>query len=271
MKITFLGGGNMANAMIGGLRRQGYSAAGMQVVEPVEALRTSLTNVYGVRCTDHIDDASMRCEVWVFAVKPQQLHEAVAPLRGKLIDQLVISIAAGVRSNDIGRWLGDYPRIVRTMPNTPALIGAGITGLYASPGVDREGRETAEKILSAAGNVLWVDDEAQMDAVTAISGSGPGYVFYLIEALQQAAREAGFDTVAARKLAVHTFLGAARLAEHSDEPPGILRERVTSKGGTTEAALQSLAADGVAEAIVRATKAAQMRGMALGDELGNIE
>lgn len=271
MKITFLGGGNMANAMIGGLRKQGYSAAGIQVVEPVEELRENLTNAYGVRCTDHIDQASMNCEVWVLAVKPQQLHDAIVPLRDRLFDQLVISIAAGVRCGDISRWLGDYARVVRTMPNTPALIGAGITGLYAGAGVDQEGRETAEKILTSAGPTLWVDDEAQMDAVTAISGSGPGYVFYFMEALNAAAREAGFDSVAARKLAVHTFLGAARLAEFSDEPPSVLRERVTSKGGTTEAALKSLDADHVAAAIVRATKAAQARGMELGDELGNME
>jgi pyrroline-5-carboxylate reductase len=268
MKITFLGGGNMANALIGGLRKRGYSAAGIQVVEPVTELREQLTESYGVRCAPTIDEAAMNCEVWVLAVKPQQLREAIAPLKGKLTSQLVISIAAGIRSGDIGRWLGDYAKVVRTMPNTPALIGAGITGLYAGPAVSREEREEAEKILAAAGPTLWVANESQMDAVTAISGSGPGYVFYFIEALQNAAREAGFDAVAARKLALQTFLGAAHLAEHSNESVTVLRERVTSKGGTTEAALKSLEADNVAAAILRATKAAQARGIELGDELG---
>ena len=268
MKITFLGGGNMANAMIGGLRKQGYSAAGIQVVEPVVELREKLTETYGVRCAAGIDDAAMNCEVWVLAVKPQQLRMAIAPLTGKLTTQLVISIAAGIRSGDISRWLDNYSNVVRTMPNTPALIGAGITGMYAGPAVDHEGRTIAEKILHAAGPTLWVKEEAQMDAVTAISGSGPGYVFYLIEALQKAAEEVGFDAAAARKLAVQTFLGAAHLAEQSDESATVLRERVTSKGGTTEAALKSLDADNVAAAIVRAAKAAQARGIELGDELG---
>jgi pyrroline-5-carboxylate reductase len=271
MKITFLGGGNMANALIGGLRKQGYSAAGIQVVEPVAELRDNLTNAYGVRTTASLDQAAMNCEIWVLAVKPQQLREAIAPLKGRLTTQLVISIAAGIRSSDISRWLGGdvgYANVVRTMPNTPALIGAGITGLYAGPGVDHEGRDIAEKILHAAGPTLWVSDEAQMDAVTAISGSGPGYVFYFMEALQNAAEAAGFDTAAARKLAVQTFLGAAQLADHSDESASVLRQRVTSKGGTTEAALKSLDTAGVSKAIIRATKAAQLKGIELGDQLG---
>jgi pyrroline-5-carboxylate reductase len=272
MKITFLGGGNMANALIGGLRKQGYSAAGIQVVEPIAKLREKLTKDHGVRCVSSIDGAAMNCEVWVLAVKPQQLREALAPIRDRLTTQLVISIAAGIRSGDIGRWLsgnGDgYSRVVRTMPNTPALIGAGIAGLYARPEVDRQGRDIAEKILLAAGTTLWVADEAQMDVVTAISGSGPGYVFYFIEALQQAAENAGFDAVAARKLAVKTFVGAAQLAEQSNESPAVLRAQVTSKGGTTEAALKSLDAAGVASAIMHAIKAAQQRGIELGNQLG---
>ena len=268
MKITFLGGGNMANALIGGLRKQGYSAAGIQVVEPVADLRDKLTETYGVRCAAAIDDAAFNCEVWVLAVKPQQLRSAIAPLAHKLTTQLVLSVAAGIRSADINRWLGGYANIVRTMPNTPALIGAGITGLYAAPSVDQDGRRSAEKILAATGPTLWVDEEEQMDAVTAISGSGPGYVFYFIEALQNAALEAGFEAEAAHKLAVQTFLGASRLAAQSNESVSVLRERVTSKGGTTEAALKSLDADAVAIAIIRATKAAQLRGIELGNELG---
>lgn len=268
MKITFLGGGNMANALIGGLRHQGYSAAGIQVVEPVAELREKLTETYGVRCTDKVDAAALNCEVWVLAVKPQVMHHAVEPLAGKLGNQLVISIAAGLRTADLTRWMGNHSRIVRCMPNTPALIGAGITGLFADPSVDHEGRATAEKILSAAGRTLWVNEEAQMDAITAISGSGPGYVFYFIEALEKAALDAGFDAATARTLAVETFVGSARLAESSPESAATLRERVTSKGGTTEAALNSFNADGVAVAIQRGVAAAEARGRELCDLLG---
>lgn len=268
MKITFLGGGNMANALIGGLRQRGFSAAGIQVVEPVEALRNNLTGAYGVRCTDQVDASALNCEIWVLAVKPQVMRHALAPLAGKLDGQLVISIAAGLRTADLARWLGNYSRIVRCMPNTPALIGAGITGLFADPSVDHEGRDKAEKVLQAAGHTLWVKEESQMDAITAISGSGPGYVFYFIEALERAALDAGFDAVTARTLAVETFVGSARLAASSPDPVSLLRERVTSKGGTTEAALNSFAADDVAGAIRRGAAAAEARGRELCDLLG---
>ena len=268
MRITFLGGGNMAAALIGGLREKGFSAAGMQVIELNAETRDALTDRFGVRCTDAIDAASLNCEVIVLAVKPQQMREAVAPLVGKLDTQLIVSIAAGLRVADIGRWLGGHQRIVRTMPNTPALIGAGITGLYAAPGVDAEQRQLADTILAAVGSTLWVEDEAQVDAVTAISGSGPAYVFYFIEALEAAALELGFDLPSARKLALETTLGAARLAESSNDAPAVLRERVTSKGGTTEAALRSLEADAVRTAIARAAKAAAARGRELGEQLG---
>ncbi|HEY6897423.1 MAG TPA: pyrroline-5-carboxylate reductase [Rhodocyclaceae bacterium] len=268
MKITFLGGGNMANALIGGLRQQGYSAAGIQVVEPVAELRDKLTDTYGVRCTDHVDAAALNCEVWVLAVKPQVMRQALAPLAGKLSNELVISIAAGLRTADLARWMGNHSRVVRCMPNTPALIRAGITGLYADPSVDLEGRETAEKILQAAGRTFWVSEEAQMDAVTAISGSGPGYVFYFIEALEKAAMDFGFDAATAHTLAVETFVGAAKLAEASPETAAVLRQRVTSKGGTTEAALNSFEADGVGAAIQRGAQAAEARGRELCDLLG---
>lgn len=268
MKITFIGGGNMAVALIGGLKKQGFSAAGIQVVEPAEAARARLTDAFGIRCAPAIDAAALACEVLVLAVKPQQMREAVAPLVGHLHDQLVVSIAAGLRLTDIGRWLGGHRRLVRTMPNTPALIGAGITGLYADPSVDAEGRAVADKILGAVGRTAWIDDEKDMDAVTAVSGSGPAYVFYFIEALESAARQLGFAEEAARTLAIETFLGAARLAEGSDDPVAVLRQRVTSKGGTTEAALKSFDADHVREAIERGVRAAAARGRELGDLLG---
>lgn len=268
MKITFIGGGNMAVALIGGLRNKGFSAAGMQVVEPVEAARERLTEVFGVRCAPTLDAAALNCEVLVLAVKPQQMKEAVAPAAGQLRDQLVVSIAAGLRLDDISRWLGGHRKVVRTMPNTPALIGAGITGLYADASVDLEGRMTAEKILAAVGRTVWIEDESMMDAVTAVSGSGPAYVFYFIEALEAAGRELGFDGLTARTLAVETFLGAARLAESTAEPVSLLRERVTSKGGTTAAALDSFDADGIRAAIERGVQAANARGRELGDLLG---
>jgi len=268
LKITFLGGGNMATALIGGLKKQGFSAAGMQVVEPVAEARERLTDTFGVRCAATADAAALNCEVLVLSVKPQLMKEALAPVVGHIAGQLVISIAAGLRLADLGRWLGGHRRLVRTMPNTPALISAGVTGLYADPSVDREGRETAEKILGAVGTTLWIDNEAQMDAVTAVSGSGPAYVFYFIEALENAAKALGFNDEAARRLAVETFVGAARLAQSSKDPISVLRERVTSKGGTTEAALKSFDVDAIAAAVMRGVMAADARGRELGDLMG---
>ncbi|HUY02921.1 MAG TPA: pyrroline-5-carboxylate reductase [Rhodocyclaceae bacterium] len=268
MKITFLGGGNMANALIGGLRKQGFSAAGIQVVEPLTENRERLAGTFHVRCCEAVDAAALNCEVLVLAVKPQQMREALSPLAGKLTGQLVVSIAAGLRLTDIGRWLGGYRLLVRAMPNMAALIGESITGLCADPSVGREGRDMAEKILRAVGSTLWIEDEAQMDAVTAVSGSGPAYVFYFIEALQQAAEALGFDDAAARALAIQTFVGAARLAEQSPDPVSLLRERVTSKGGTTEAALLSFARDDIAARIGHGVAAANARGRELGDLMG---
>lgn len=266
MKITFIGGGNMATALIGGLKKQGYSAAGIQVVEPGEAARAQLTAAFGVRCAPAIDAAALNCEVLVLAVKPQQMKAALAAA-GQLNGQLVISIAAGLRLATIDRWLGGHCRLVRAMPNTPALIGAGITGLFAAADVDHAGRESAEKILSAVGRTLWVADEALMDAVTAVSGSGPAYVFYFIEAVQQAGVALGLPPETARLLAIETFLGAARLAEASADPLSVLRERVTSKGGTTAAALDAFAAAGIDAAIAQGVNAAAARGGELCDLL----
>lgn len=273
MKITFIGGGNMATALIGGLKKQGFSAAGIQVVEPFAEARERLTDSFGVRCAESLDAAALHCDVLVLAVKPQQMKAAVAPIverfAGKLAGQLVISIAAGLRLADIGRWLGGHANLVRAMPNTPALIGAGITGLFADPSVDREGRESAEKILRAVGRTLWVDDEASMDIVTAVSGSGPAYVFYFIEALQNAGASLGLPAETARLLAIETFLGAARLAAASDETVAELRARVTSKGGTTAAAIEAFNTTGVDAGIARGVEAAARRGRELCDLLGN--
>lgn len=268
MKITFLGGGNMAAALIGGLVDKGFAAGGIQVVDLQSAHLAQLAARFGVRGTQTMDEAALACDVLVLAVKPQQMKAALAPLAGRLGNQLVVSIAAGLRLADLGRWLGGHRRLVRCMPNTPALIGAGITGLFADPSVDADGRAAAERILAAVGSTVWIGDEAQMDGITAVSGSGPAYVFHFIEALEAAARAQGFDEPTARRLALDTVLGAARLAAASDEPPAVLRERVTSKGGTTEAALASLAAAGWHDALVAAVAAAAARGQELGDQLG---
>lgn len=268
MKITFIGGGNMASALIGGLRKQGFSVAGLQVVEPDAARRERLTETFGVRTTAGLDEAALHCEVLMLAVKPQVMKEAIAPAAGRLANQLVISVAAGLRLGDISRWLGGYSRLIRCMPNTPALIGAGITGLYADPAIGQEDRATAEKILRAVGQTVWVADEALMDVVTAISGSGPAYFFYFLEALAAAGKELGLPEATARLLAVETALGAARLAQASDEPLAMLRERVTSKGGTTEAALQVFSREALDAIIMQGVAAAVARGRELCERLG---
>lgn len=268
MKITFLGGGNMANALIGGLLKQGFAAADIKVVETLAENRDRLARTFGVACFDLASAAALDSDALVLAVKPQQMREALAPLAGHLRRQLIVSIAAGTRLADISRWLSGYTRLVRTMPNTPALIGAGVTGLYAHPSVDAKGRGQAEKILGAVGKTLWIADETMMDAVTAVSGSGPAYVFYFIEALAAAARELGLADEQARLLAIETFVGASALAAAGTEGVEVLRSRVTSKGGTTEAALKSLEAENVKAAIVRAVKAADARGRELGELLG---
>nr|WP_211167028.1 pyrroline-5-carboxylate reductase [Aromatoleum evansii] len=268
IRISFLGGGNMASALIGGMLERGFAAADIQVVELQEEGRKRLEERFGVRAVGAVDDALLDCDVLVLAVKPQQMKAALAPLAGRLARQVVVSIAAGLRLADIGRWLGGYARLVRVMPNTPALIGAGVSGLYADPSVDAAGRAATERVLAAVGSTAWIADEAQMDAVTAVSGSGPAYVFHFIEALEAAGASLGFDAATARKLAIDTVLGAAKLAAGSDEAPGVLRERVTSKGGTTEAALASMKASGFFDAIAAAVKAAEVRGRELGEQLG---
>lgn len=268
MKITFLGGGNMASALIGGLLKQGFKAADIQVVELLDAGRERLISEFGVRALAALDDVALDCDVLVLAVKPQQMREALAPVAGRLTRQLVVSIAAGLRLADLSRWLGGYTTLVRAMPNTPALIGLGVTGLYADESVSDVGREAVSRVMQAVGSSVWLQSETQMDAVTAISGSGPAYVFHFIEALQSAGEALGLTAETARALALETFLGAATLAVRSEESPAVLRERVTSKGGTTEAALRSMAADALPAIIARATEAAAKRGAELGAELG---
>jgi pyrroline-5-carboxylate reductase len=272
MKIAFLGGGNMATALIGGLLGRGFGLTDIQIVELDADARTRLETKFGVKTTATVDDATLASDVLVLAVKPQQMKTALAPFVSVLQNTLVISIAAGLRLADIGRWLGGknapYPNLVRCMPNTPALIGAGVTGMYAAPAVSPASRETAAKILAAVGATIWVDNEARLDAVTGVSGSGPAYVFHFIEALEAAGLAQGFDAADARKLAIDTVLGAARLAAESNDSPTALREKVTSKGGTTAAALDRLAARNWHDALIDAVAAATARSRELGNQLG---
>ena len=268
MKISFIGGGNMATAIIGGLLRQGFVGADLRVVEPNTQNREKLAGEFGVAVSAAADAALAGSEVIVFAVKPQQMREAAASVTPHLGTQLVLSIAAGIRLADLSRWLGGHARLVRSMPNTPALIGAGVTALYAGPAVDAAGRTAAERILAAVGRAVWVAEEALLDPVTAVSGSGPAYVFYFLEAMEEAGRELGLPQRTVKELAVETFLGAARLAAQSPESFATLRERVTSKGGTTAAALAVMNQHGMKQAFIDALKAASARSKELGNEMG---
>jgi len=268
LNVTFIGGGNMATALIGGLVARGIDATGIKVVEVLHEARARHTERFGITCVETPVEAAPLGDAVVLAVKPQHMREACHALAPHLEDQVVLSIAAGTRLRDIGRWLGGTTRLARCMPNTPALIGAGISAVYASPVVDPNQRELVRTILEAAGKLVWVDDERLLDPVTALSGSGPAYVFFFLEAMQRAAVEMGLPEDVGKTLAVETVRGAAELAARSTEPVSVLRERVTSKGGTTEQALASMRADGVQDAIVRAIHAADRRARELGDELG---
>lgn len=267
MNICFIGGGNMASALIGGLLGRGYTAAQISVVEINADHRARLQRDYAVRAFDNLDEGVAGSQIIVFAVKPQQLRAVAQQLAPLLSGQLLISIAAGVLATDLARW-SNSQAVVRAMPNTPALIRSGMAGVYALPAVSAAQREQAQSILAAVGETLWLEDEAMMDAVTAISGSGPAYVFYFIEALQQAAQDLGFNAEDARRLSLATFLGASKLAASSEEDISMLRERVTSKNGTTERALLSLSANQVAEHIAQAAHAAAARSREMGEELG---
>jgi pyrroline-5-carboxylate reductase len=271
MKIAFIGGGNMASALIAGLAGKLTAGANIHVVDPNADALERLRTQYGVTTATDSDAAVTAADVIVLAVKPQSMRDVAAqllPLIDTARQPLIVSIAAGIRGADLSRWLGGYGAIVRCMPNTPALIGMGITGMAATQGVSAQQKQAADDILRAVGPTVWLDDEAKIDAVTAISGSGPAYVFYFIEAMQQAATELGLTTEQGTQLALATFVGAAQLATQSNEPVALLRERVTSKGGTTYAALTSMEDSGVKAAIIKGAKAAADRGRQMGDELG---
>lgn len=266
MKLGFLGGGNMAHALIVGLKQQQFAMQNVTVNE-LDANKCAELGLLGVNTSAELSSIQA-CDVIVLAIKPQQLQALTKTLGPLLKTQLVISIAAGIHLADLSRWLGNYQAIIRAMPNTPAQIQAGVTGLYAMPSVSKMQIALADQVLSAAGTTLWLDSEEQLDAVTAISGSGPAYVFYLIEALQEAALALGLSESQAKQLSVATFKGSSLLVDASTTPIATLREQVTSKGGTTEQGLLSLQHSQVKQAIVLATQKAHERAKTLGIELG---
>lgn len=269
MNIAFIGGGNMATALIAGLSKEKGAGVQVHVVDPNPEALEKMASQFGATTATAIDAAVAACELVVLAVKPQQMREVATALASQLGAQpLVLSIAAGIRSADLARWLGGYGAIVRAMPNTPALIGMGITGMVATGGVSDTQRAAADGVMRAVGKTVWLDNESLIDPVTAVSGSGPAYVFYFLEAMQAAAEQMGLSAEQGKELALATFAGAAELAAQSPDSLELLRQRVTSKGGTTHPAIASMEASGVKPAIIAAMKAAAARGRELGDELG---
>lgn len=264
-QVAFIGGGNMARSLIAGLLRQGVSGSAIHVAEPVEALRQTLEHDFGVATFARASDAVAHAPLWVLAVKPQVMREVCAGLADAARAQsaLVVSIAAGITAGQLDRWLGGDKVVVRAMPNTPALLGAGVTGLFANGRVSATQRAHAEQVLASAGRTVWIEDEALMDAVTAVSGSGPAYVFLLAEAMEAAARQQGLPADAARILVQDTLLGAARMLVEAGEAPAELRRRVTSPGGTTQAAIETFQAGGFEALAARAIEAATVRGREL--------
>ncbi|MEC5211875.1 pyrroline-5-carboxylate reductase [Polaromonas sp. CG_9.5] len=265
--IAFIGGGNMASAIIGGLLKRGLATSQIQVIEPFAEQRAKLVQQFQVEASETPGASLNRATLVVWAVKPQTFREAAEQSRAHTASALHLSVAAGIRSDTIANWLGTE-RVVRAMPNTPALIGQGMTALFARPAASAEDRLTIEHVVQTTGAFLWLDQEAQLDAVTALSGSGPAYVFYFIEAMIQAGTDMGLSREQAHQLAVGTFVGASALAREATEPPEVLRARVTSKGGTTYAALSVMEQDGIKEKFMHAMQAARLRAMEMGDEFG---
>lgn len=266
--LAFIGGGNMASALIGGLIQHGHPAAHIQVVEPLAQVREQLLQRFGVRASATAGATLAQAAVLVWAVKPQSFAQAAAAVREYSgTAALHLSVAAGIRSDTIAQWLGSQ-RVVRAMPNTPALIGQGISALYARAAVSAAERAQVEQLMAPSGQCLWVEQEQQLDAVTALSGSGPAYVFYFLEAMTQAGAQMGLSSEQAYHLARATFAGATALAERSSETPQQLRERVTSKGGTTYAALSVMNEARLNDSFIQALHAARQRASELGDEYG---
>lgn len=267
-RIAFIGGGNMASAIIGGLIGQGFAPDHIDVVEPFAEAQEKLHSSYGIVAQAQPGAFLARADMVIWAVKPQTFKEAALQVRFHTKNALHLSVAAGIRSDSIAHWLGTE-RVVRAMPNTPALIGKGITALFARPAVTADDRSWVSQVVATTGEFLWLDAEDQLDAVTALSGSGPAYMFYFMEAMTDAGADMGLSRAQAYQLAVATFIGAGELARSSGEVPEVLRQRVTSKGGTTHAAISSMEDDNVKTQFVRAMHAARRRAKELGDEFGS--
>ena len=268
--ICFIGAGNMAQSLIGGLIASGYDKQNIIATDPTQESRNAVTEKFGIQCFGDNAEAVSKADIVVLAVKPQILESVCQTILDSVKSKkpLIISIAAGIRSKDINCWLGGNAAIVRTMPNTPALIQTGATGLFANEIVSQDQQSQAEHILRAAGITVWVDNETKLDAVTALSGSGPAYYFLFMEAMEQAGQQLGLDEKTAHLLTLQTALGAAKMALESHQDFASLRQNVTSPNGTTEKAIQSFQADGLPEIINKAMKAAQNRAVELADELG---
>lgn len=265
--IAFIGGGNMASALIGGLLKRGLPVHQIQVVEPFAEQRARLAQQFQVEASETAGASLARASLVVWAVKPQTFRQAAEESRVHTQNALHLSVAAGIRSGTIAGWLRTE-RVVRAMPNTPALIGQGMTALFARPAANADDRLAVERVVQTTGEYLWLEQEQQLDAVTALSGSGPAYVFYFIEAMIQAGTEMGLSAEQARQLAMGTFVGASALASEATEPPDVLRGRVTSKGGTTHAALTFMEESGIKPSFMKAIHAARLRASEMGDEFG---
>lgn len=268
--ISFIGAGNMAHSLIGGLLADGFPATRLRAADPNADRRNELQTRWSIRCHEDNAEAVADADVIVLAVKPQLLSTVSREISARVLagSPLLISIAAGIRSADIARWVGGAPAIVRVMPNTPALLGCGASGLFGNAAATPAQRETAEAILRAVGVTVWLEQESQLDAVTAVSGSGPAYFFLLMELVEKQAVRLGLPPDSARILTLQTALGAARMALESEESVGDLRRRVTSPGGTTEAALEILSEPAFANTLNRALAAAAKRAAELADEFG---
>jgi pyrroline-5-carboxylate reductase len=263
--VAFIGGGNMATAVIGGLVRQGVPAARIVVVEPWADAREKLRAQFGIAAHESADEALEAAGLVLWAVKPQTFRDAAAQAAPHTRNALHLSVAAGIRSDSIAAWLGNE-RIVRAMPNTPALVGKGMTALFARSAARDADKSRVEQVIATTGEYLWVSAEDDLDAVTALSGSGPAYVFYFLEAMRDAGIEMGLGADQAFKLALGTFTGACELARTSNDPPEVLRQRVTSKGGTTYAAITSMEQDRIKPLFIKALHAARTRAQELGKE-----
>jgi pyrroline-5-carboxylate reductase len=269
-RIAFIGGGNMGRSLVGGLIAKGTSASQIVVSDPYAPALQALQTEYKVNTVSNNADAVRDADVVVLAVKPQEMRNVVTGIQATILQRrpLLISIAAGMLAADIQRWAGGI-EVVRCMPNRPALQGCGVTALYGNDAVPAASRALAEEILGAVGATLWVDRESDMDTVTAISGSGPAYFFLLIEMLEAVGQELGLSAPVARKLAVETAYGSGFMARAATDSPATLREQVTSKGGTTEAALKHLEANNVRAIFSQAVTKAAQRSAQLAKELGS--